>query len=409
MSVADPVIDYLDPLLKRIFLKPGIREYHPVTDIYTEIRHLRRTDESLRPYDMPVFAFGNIPKGGGKFTPRYAQFNHGWKVVPEDVSHTLFVNGEQITDDGQSGPAAIDTDILSPGTSVIIQYEPPAAEIVRAEAEIEAIARSSYMGVVVYDEVNGESGTSLGIGTYARPSNNFNDALTIAQIFGLQTIIFSPGTYILPDGLSLDNMILRGVNAANVLLILEPGVSLTNSDIIDVSVTGTLSGTTILRSCYVFDLEYFSGFLFQSQLAGWISIAGPMPASIMSCYGAVNGIEIDLQHAGHSLVLSDFSGDVTFINKTCVCPVKVYMNAGCITLDETVANGEGFHLDGVGHLVNNAGVEIPNNRLVSTVTVADEVLAKAEDTPLPANVRKINNADVLGDGTPDNLWRGDYV
>ena len=405
MSVANPVIDHVDPVLKRIYLKSGVREYHPVTDIYVEIRNLRRLDESLRPYDMPVSAFGNIPKGGGKFTPRYARFNHGWKVVPEDVSHSLYVSGEQITDDGESGPAAIDTDILSPGTSVIIHYEPPASELVRADAEIEAIAKASYMGMVVYDEVNGEPGVALGTGTYARPSNNYNDAKMIAQMHGLQMIMFAPGTYVLPNGLSLDNMILKGINAANVLLILEPGASLTNSDIIDVAVTGTLSGTTILRNCYVFDLEYFSGFLFQSQLAGWISIAGPMPASIMSCYGAVNGIEIDLQHAGHSLVLSDFSGDVRFTNKTCMCPVKVYMNAGCVTLEETVENGAGFHLDGVGSLKNEAGVEVENNRLVSTVSVADKMLEKAEDTPMPANIRRVNDVRVIGAGVQGNSWR----
>jgi hypothetical protein len=406
MSVANPVIDYVNPLIKRIFLKDGVREYHPVTDIYTEIRNLRRLDESLRPYDMPISAFGNVPKGGGKFTSRYAQFNQGWKVVPANETHALYVSGEQITDDGQSGPACIDVSLLDPGVSVTIHYEPPASELVRADEEIQAIAKASYMGMVVYDETNGVPGVALGTGTYARPSNNFNDAKTIAQMHGLQTIMFAPGVYVLPPDLSLDNMILRGINAANVLLILESGVSLTNSDLIDVTVTGTLSGTTILRNCYVFDLEYFSGFLFQSQLAGWITIAGPMPASIMSCYGAVNGIEIDLQNAGHSLVLSDFSGDVRFINKTCTCPVKVYMNAGCITLDPSVINGAGFHLDGVGHLKNEAGVVVENNRLVSTVSIANEVMETAEQTPIHANVRRINNAEVLGNGTSGDLWRG---
>jgi hypothetical protein len=218
--------------------------------------------------------------------------------------------------------------------------------------------------------------------------------------------MFAPGTYILPTGLELDNKILRGTNAANVLLILQEGVSLTNSDIIDVSVTGTLSGTTILRNCYVFDLEYFTGFLFQSQLAGWISISGVMPASIMSCYGSVNGIDIDLRDTGHSLVLSDYSGDVRFTNKACTCPVKVYMNSGCITLDPSVTNGVGFHLDGVGYLKNEAGVAVENNRLVSTVSIADKIMEKAEETPIPANVRHINDAEVIGDGSPDNLWRG---
>lgn len=406
MSVANPVIDHLDPISKRIHLLSGVREYHPVTDIYTEIRNLRRIDESLRPFDMPVFAFGNVPKGGGKYTSRYAQFNNGWRVVPANESHSLYISGEQITDDGQSGPACVDTELLDLGVNVIIHYEPPASELVRADAEIEAIAKASYMGMVVIDLVKGVPGTSLGIGTYARPSNNYNDALAIAQIHGLQTLMFAPGTYTLGPPLNFDTKILRGTNAANVMLILQEGVSLTNTDINDCTVTGTLNGTTIIRDCYVFDLNYFSGFLFQSQLAGWISITGVMPSSIMSCYGSVNGVDIDLQYAGHSLVLSDFSGDVRFINKTDSSPVKVYLNAGCVHIMPSVTNGAGFHLDGLGRFVNNAGVEVAENQLVSKDSVADETLARAQTTPIHSDTRRINGATVFGDGTENNLWRG---
>jgi hypothetical protein len=148
MSNLNPVIDYLDLATKFIYLVSGCREYHPVTDIYVEIRTLRRTNEAYRVFDTPVTAFGAVPKGGGKYTSRYARFNHGWQIVPDDVSHSLFVNGEQITDDGQSGPACINTDVLSAGTSVIIQYQPPASELVKAEDELIAIQRMAYSEAV---------------------------------------------------------------------------------------------------------------------------------------------------------------------------------------------------------------------------------------------------------------------
>jgi hypothetical protein len=129
-----PVIDYLDLPTKRIYLNAGVRAFHPVDDIYREIRTLRRTDETLRVFDVPVTAEGNVPKGGGKFTPRLAIFRNGWKIVPEDTSHTLEVAGEMITDDGQSGPSIFDTSVLSAGVNVVIQYEPPAAEVIVIEA-----------------------------------------------------------------------------------------------------------------------------------------------------------------------------------------------------------------------------------------------------------------------------------
>lgn len=127
------VIGSVDPEAKRIYLGVGVRAYHPVDDLYRELRALRRTDETLRPYDVPLVASGNVAKGGGKFTPRLVTFRNGWKVVPEDVSHTLNVTGEQITDEGESGPAAIDFAPLSASSKVVVNYEPPAAEIIERE------------------------------------------------------------------------------------------------------------------------------------------------------------------------------------------------------------------------------------------------------------------------------------
>lgn len=129
------VIDHLDLATKRIYLAEGIREYHPVDDIYREIRQLRRTNEAMRGFDIPVVASGNMPKGGGKYTPRLATFRLGWKIVPEDVSHTLHITGEQITDGGESGPACIDFTPLSYTSKVIVNYEPPQAEIIVVGAE----------------------------------------------------------------------------------------------------------------------------------------------------------------------------------------------------------------------------------------------------------------------------------
>jgi hypothetical protein len=125
-----PVIDYLEHSTKRIYLAVGVRTYHPVEDIYQEIRALRRTDEALRWFPVPVTAAGNVPKGGGEFTPRYAIFRNGWRVVPEDTSHVLVITGEQITDVGGGGPECMDFAPLSATSKVIVNYKPPAAEVI---------------------------------------------------------------------------------------------------------------------------------------------------------------------------------------------------------------------------------------------------------------------------------------
>ena len=154
-----PVIGSVDPAAKRIYLATGVRSYHPVDDLYRELRALRRTDEALRPFDMPLIASGNVPKGGGKFTPRLVTFRDGWKVVPEDVSHTLNVTGEQITDDGQSGPAALDFAPLAATSKVVVQYEPPAAEIIEREIG-SGVTNQDKLDIA--DEVRNELSVELG-------------------------------------------------------------------------------------------------------------------------------------------------------------------------------------------------------------------------------------------------------
>ena len=130
MSVASPVINNIDHTTKRIYLKVGIVAYHPIDDIYHEVRNLRRTVESERKYDVPVQAGGRVPKGGGKFTPRYAIFNNGYKIIPQDADHTLAVTGEQLTDDGQAGTTIVDLTPLSAGVKVKVDYTPSEAEVI---------------------------------------------------------------------------------------------------------------------------------------------------------------------------------------------------------------------------------------------------------------------------------------
>jgi hypothetical protein len=131
MSVAVPVIDYIDAINRRIYLLAGVTEYHPVTDIYHEVRNLRRTNEALRPYDPFVTAEGNVPKNvaGTKRTPRYAVFQN-CKVV---LSGDTLITGEQLLADATgakigSGPDCVDK-ALSPADAYC-DYTPAEAEVI---------------------------------------------------------------------------------------------------------------------------------------------------------------------------------------------------------------------------------------------------------------------------------------
>lgn len=121
----------IDGPTRRIFLHPDTvgATVHPL-DIYQEVRLLRRTDESLRKFNNFMIMSGNVAKGGGKFTERYATLLEGTRIVPYDTSQSLTINGTIITDDGQEGIACFDRAPLSPNTIVDINYVPPQVEII---------------------------------------------------------------------------------------------------------------------------------------------------------------------------------------------------------------------------------------------------------------------------------------
>lgn len=131
MSVASPVIDYIDAVNRRIYLLAGITEYNPVTDIYYEVRNLRRTNETLRGYDPFVTAEGSVPKNvaGTKRTPRYAVFQNSKVVLAGDT----LITGEQLLADATgakvgSGPDCVDK-ALSP-VDAYCDYTPSEAEVI---------------------------------------------------------------------------------------------------------------------------------------------------------------------------------------------------------------------------------------------------------------------------------------
>ena len=155
MSVATPVIDYINPTTRRIYLLSGVTEYHPLDDIYAEVRNLRRTDESLRQFFMYIHGGGNIPKNvsGTLRTARYAIFQDCKIVVSEDT----YVSGEQLYADENGdvvgkGPDCVDhalSEVIVSGSGVTEQDK---ADIVEGvwSAEISDDGSEDNIGELVH-------------------------------------------------------------------------------------------------------------------------------------------------------------------------------------------------------------------------------------------------------------------
>lgn len=411
MSVLTPVIDHIDTSLKRIFLKLGVVEYHPVTDIYTEVRNLRRLSESLRKYPVMVTAEGNKPKGGGKYTARYAVFNNGYRVVPQDATHALYISGEQITDDGQSGPACIDTSPLSAGTNVTIHYEPPASELVRADAELAIITRAAYQGTVAVDVVHGVPGTAPGVGTDATPSNNIQDAMVIAANMGIEALEIH-GTMTLTTGDNVSGMVIRGENAITTLLTIEPGANVTNCQFQDlILVNSVLDGYSYLKHCSVHVASGLEGYVELCMISGELSLSGTQNTYFVDCksgcvgLGSVDLPVLNMAGSARHVAFRNFSGPIKITNSADPTNTICFdvVSGATVTLDSTCTAGT-VSVRGIANIVNNSGMTINKTAQLDQISISQAVLSAAQTAPIQADIRKVNNLPVDGAGTELDPW-----
>jgi len=127
------MIDHIDPINRLIYLDNSTpdTEIHPI-DIYREVRQLRRTDETLRPYDMFMTYKGAEKKNpdGSKRTERYGVLLGGTLIVPYDKSQSLDITGTLISDTGLEGRDCFDRSRLSLGVVVDIDYTPKQVEVI---------------------------------------------------------------------------------------------------------------------------------------------------------------------------------------------------------------------------------------------------------------------------------------
>lgn len=244
MSVATPIIDSIDGSTRRIFLKEGVSNFFPIEDLYHEYRNRRRLDiDGIRKYNPLLRAEGNIPKGGGAFTPRYVVLLEGCKIVPFNETLQLNQLGDMITDDPDTDATLYDISNLTFPKPIFIT--PSEAETIQLNtAEIEF---STYNNKVTLDPINGVPGTTSPIGNQKNPSNNLTDALTIASKNGFKEIdligfVTANATH------NLNGITVRGGSGSENVLILA-GCTTSNSDFQRLIVVGAFNGLSRIRDC----------------------------------------------------------------------------------------------------------------------------------------------------------------
>jgi len=259
------------------------------------------------------------------------------------------------------------------------------------------IQYSSFQNGVTIDVVNGTAGVVYPSGTPRQPVNNVMDAIFIAELYGFSTL-YIVGDIVFDIGDNITDYLVVGQNALRTDITINDGAVTDRAEFREASIDGTLDNGSIIRNCYITNLNYVNGFIYESSISGVISLGGTFPANIMNCFSDANGCTIDLGGAGQELVVAGFNGEMTLANKTGTDLVAVHANSASIILDASVTNGTGIHLDGVGDLINNSLITPDEANMVSLESIADSVWTD------PA---ALTSGDVWSDPaaiTPGDVW-----
>ena len=407
-----PVIDYIDGPNRDIYLHADTvgASVHPI-DIYTEMRILRRTDESLRKYDVFLTAKGKDEKGGGKYTERYVICMNGTRIVPYDTSHTLTITGVIITDDGQEGIACFDRTPLNPATIVDINYVPPQVEVIEVSSgsglsqeehdnlmalpasvinfdltdydqhgTVGAIlVRSAYNGVVEVNLDSSYSGVEFPIGMKHQPVNNIPDALILLDRFHLSGLCINGDTPI-PAGTNLNGVnFCSGGTIDRTILIPNTTVTTNGTKFKGIILTGTLNGRTEMKGCVLEDLVGIRGNVLDSSFSGAIGFddSSGQTTVMARCYSSgEKGIPVFSLY-DVKLSVTDWIGKGILADKTGTSYLGISCSGG--VFDIAVSCVAGFIIftgDGtVDEDLSGAGCIVADSFMLNKDNISTEVWA----------------------------------
>ena len=127
-----------------------------------------------------ISAEGNIPKGGGAFTPRYALIESGWRFVPyAGVAHTLGLQTEPVSKDGLSGRDVFDRSTLNVIVEIDELYEKVEIRTVNTGSGLSAAQDAKLTQI---DTRSSELWQRLGLDPNAPVTTHEDGSITVGNI-----------------------------------------------------------------------------------------------------------------------------------------------------------------------------------------------------------------------------------
>lgn len=210
--------------------------------------------------------------------------------------------------------------------------------------DLSTVLAASYNGEVVVDVINGQSGTSIPIGTRSTPVDNFADAITLATRLGIHHIAIKTSCTLANADFS-SGFTFEGDSPVAVILTVDPSADVSNCTFRNLTIQGAMDGYTVIRECNILSITNFDGFLWQCALNLPITLKAGSQATIADCFSNVAGggpgqtPEIDM--AGNAtLAMRGYNGGLTISNFAGGGAVSMDFNSGRLIVASTITGGD---------------------------------------------------------------------
>jgi hypothetical protein len=264
------------------------------------------------------------------------------------------------------------------------------------------IQDAAYNNQVYVDAINGSSGTLYPLGTAQRPVKTLADAILIAQLRGFKEIhIFNTLTITGAD--DIVGYFLEGDDPHNSGVILESGALIDGVTFNKLNVTGDLSAAGgIFNHCILDDITMFNGNCYDCVLLNTLYVVGGETVVFHNCNSGGdpttnNMITLDCGGTGRNIEVRGFHGGIKLANKTGSDEVSLMMDAGCLSIANTVTTGT-VRITGVSKIEENLGTAtLINDGIVNADYFGEQFFAReVENGAGLVEVLRLISATLLG-------------
>ncbi len=229
-----------------------------------------------------------------------------------------------------------------------------------------AINSASFHGAVTIDVANGVAGTIYPTGTRRQPSNNLNDAKTIALVNGLNEFLIV-GNLTIGATDDIDGYSFVGENLISAVMILTAGCTTNKTSFREVIITGVVNGPVYMERVGLQTLsnigsDNFPSMFFECVFRPGITafkagLVTPQTLHFINCISALSPPILDFNGTNSVILFRKSAGSIVISNYTGGQTCVFEFNQGEITIDSSCTSGT-VELGGIYKLNNNGTLTV---------------------------------------------------